>query len=207
MTKGTEGYDRFIQLFVETSRTLDFSDVCNDFIEFLPLPPANILDAGSGAGQNAIALAALGFNVTAVEPMQAFLEASKETNTAQPVQWLKGSLPHLSCLSPELEKFDFVLINAVWHHLCETEREQTISRLSKLIKIGGRCAISLRNGPAGVGSRVFATDANKTIKQFERFGFECLLSINNQASVLANKENVTWARIVVLKNKEAGQFN
>ncbi|MBL4631546.1 MAG: class I SAM-dependent methyltransferase [Paraglaciecola sp.] len=132
MTKGSEGYERFIQLFVDTSSTLDFSEVCKDFIAFLPTPPANILDVGSGAGQNSIALAALGFKVTAVEPMQVFIDASKEANTAQPVQWIKGCLPYLSCLSVELEKFDFVLINAVWHHLNETETEQAIHQANNL---------------------------------------------------------------------------
>lgn len=199
MTKGTEGYERFIQLFVDTSSTLGFSKVCKDFITFLPPPGANILDVGSGAGQNSIALAALGFKVTAVEPMQVFIDASKEANTAQPVQWIKGCLPYLSCLSVELEKFDFVLINAVWHHLNETETEQAIHRLSTLIKKGGRCAISLRNGPAGIGSRVFATDADNTIEQFKKRGFECLLSISNQASILENKEAVKWAKIVLQK--------
>jgi 2-polyprenyl-3-methyl-5-hydroxy-6-metoxy-1,4-benzoquinol methylase len=198
LIKGTEGYQNAAQLFIETSRTLDFHKVCEDFIAFLPKPPANVLDVGSGAGQNALALAAMGFNVTAVEPVQTFLEASQETDTTQAVKWLQGNLPHLNCLPLTLEKFDFVLIAAVWHHLDETERELAVLRLSRLIKKGGKCAISLRNGPAGLGSRVFATDAKKTIRQFETLGFQSLLSITNQNSILANKEDVKWARIVLL---------
>jgi SAM-dependent methyltransferase len=199
MTKGIEGYKRCIQLFIETSQALDFSIVCKDFIDFLPSPPANVLDLGSGAGQNAIALAAIGFDVTAVEPMSAFLEASEKVFTQRSIQWLKGSLPHLACLPQKHKQFDFILIDAVWHHLDEWEREQAILRLSALIKMGGRCAISLRNGPAGLGTRVFATDVDFTIKQFEKCGFECLLSTKNQASILANKENVKWARLVLQK--------
>lgn len=202
MTKGTEGYENAAQLFIETNRTLDFSKVCADFIAFLPTHPAKVLDVGSGAGQNAIALAALGFKVTAVEPVQSFLEASKEADTTQAVKWLQGDLPHLNCLpltlDKSLEKFDFVLIAAVWHHLDETQRELAVLRLSRLIKKGGKCAISLRNGPAGLGSRVFATDVKQTIRQFENLGFQSLLSITNQNSILANKEDVKWARIVLL---------
>lgn len=202
MTKGTEGYENAAQLFIETSRTLDFNKVCADFIAFLPTHPAKVLDVGSGAGQNAIALAALGFKVTAVEPLQSFLEASKEADTTQAVRWLQGDLPQLNCLpltlDKSLEKFDFVLIAAVWHHLDETQRELAVLRLSTLIKKGGKCAISLRNGPAGLGSRVFATDVKQTIRQFENLGFQCLLSITNQNSILANKEDVKWARIVLL---------
>lgn len=203
MTKGTVGYEQFIQLFIETSQVLDFSVVCKDFIAFLPLPPASVLDAGSGAGQNAIALAALGFDVIAVEPMQVFLDAAKEIDTEQSVQWLKGSFPFLSCISQEVQQFDFILIDAVWHHLNETEREQTVIRLSNLIKFGGICAISLRNGPAGIGTRVFTTNSDDTIKQFEKFGFECLLFLSNQDSIIADKKDVKWARVVFQKNKDS----
>lgn len=199
MTKGTEGYERYIQLFIETSQALDFSIVCKDFIGFLPSPPATVLDLGSGAGQNAIALAAIGFDVTAVEPMPAFLEASKKAYTQRSIQWLKSSLPHLACLPQKHKQFDFILIDAVWHHLDKVERKQAILRLSELVKSGRRCAISLRNGPAGLGTRVFATNAELTIKQFEECGFECLLSTKNQASILANKEDVKWSRLVLQK--------
>lgn len=199
MTKGTEGYERCIQLFIETSRSLDFFTVCKDFVAFLPAPPAKILDVGSGVGQNAIALAAQGFAVTAVEPMQEFIEAAKNNQSERSVKWFNGSLPFLKCLSLGSVKFDFILIDAVWHHLNKLEREQAISRLSTLIKEGGRCAISLRNGPAGLGTRVFATDADKTIKQFEKWGFECVFSTTNQASILANKEDVKWAKLVLQK--------
>lgn len=202
MTKGTEGYEQFIQLFIETSQVLDFSVVCKEFIAFLPLPPASVLDAGSGAGQNAVALAALGYDVTAVDPMQVFLDAAKKIDTRQSVQWLKGCLPFLNCISQEVQQFDFILIDAVWHHLNETEREQTVIRLSNLIKLGGICAISLRNGPAGIGTRIFTTNSDDTIKQFEKFGFECLFSVSNQDSIISNKKDVKWARVVLQKNKD-----
>ena len=60
-----------------------------------------------------------------------------------------------------------MLIDAVWHHLTELERENALKKIAPLIKFQGRCAISLRNGPAGMGTRVFATNANDTINLFE----------------------------------------
>ncbi|HSH73671.1 MAG TPA: methyltransferase domain-containing protein [Methylophilaceae bacterium] len=197
MTAGTEGYEKFISLFIKSSQTLDFHKVCKDFIEHLPSKPANILDAGSGAGQNAAALAMLGFTLTAIEPISEFLNAAKTTYKNISVRWLSGSLPHLTCLSSDTELFDFVLIDGVWHHLDEIEREQTVIRLSAIIKKKGKCAISLRSGPAGMGTRVYPTDAVLTIEKFKKYGFECILNLQNQPSILSNKENVKWARLVL----------
>jgi len=76
MTPGTEGYDRFVPLFIQSSQSLDFDLVCKDFIAFLPSKNAKILDLGAGAGQHSAALDKRGFNVTAIEPMIEFLKAA-----------------------------------------------------------------------------------------------------------------------------------
>jgi len=131
--------------------------------------------------------------------MQEFLNAAQNTYKDIPVKWLSDSLPHITCLSSDAEQFDFVLIEGVWHHLDEIEREQAVMLLSKIIKKQGKCAISLRNGPAGVGTRVYPTDSIRTVEQFKKHGFECVLSLQNQSSILRHKENVKWSRIVLQK--------
>ncbi|MDP2596003.1 class I SAM-dependent methyltransferase [Alteromonas stellipolaris] len=199
MVAGTEGYEKFVSRFIEVSQELDFFEVCKDFIAFLPSKPARILDAGSGAGQNAAALAQEGFTVTAVEPMPEFLSAARKRYKSASITWLKGSLPDMACLNTGTAQFDFVLIDGVWHHIDSTERESAVIRLSVLIKKGGRCAISLRNGPAGLGARVYPTDTKLTIQQFEKHGFVCIFEVQNKSSILPNKENVKWARIVLQK--------
>jgi len=199
MTLGTQGYERFIALFIESSKTLDFNVVCKDFVSFLPLKSSKILDLGAGAGQNSAALDKLGFNVTAVEPMTEFLKAAMYEYSTTSIEWLHDSLPKLACLDSHDERFDFVLIDAVWHHLCEAERVIAASKISTLIKIKGKCAISLRNGPAGMGTRVFPTDSKDTINLFKTHGFKCIFRLSNQASILPNKEEVKWTRIVLEK--------
>ncbi len=199
MIAGIEGYKRFTEIFIESSQALDFNKACKDFLSFLPTSPASILDIGTGAGQNAAALAKLGHKVTAVEPMPDFLSSAQTTYKDLNVKWLNGALPELTCISPNHPKFDFILINAVWHHLNEIERELAATRLSTLIKSGGRCAISLRNGLAGMGTRVYPTDSDITIKQFKGMGFNCILHLKNQPSVYSQKKDVNWSRIVLQK--------
>ncbi|TDF35529.1 class I SAM-dependent methyltransferase [Alteromonadaceae bacterium M269] len=199
MTLGTEGYERFVQRFVEVSQGLDFHSVCRDFLQFLPSGRARVLDLGAGVGQNSAALSRLGYAVVAVEPMREFLEAAKDTYTDVDVVWFNDSLPQLAQIKHDTGQFSFVLIDGVWHHLNEVEREQTAGRLSEIIESKGKCAISLRNGQAGMGTRVFPIDVDDTITLLEQYGFKSIFCVRNQASILPNKEQVTWARVVLEK--------
>lgn len=198
MTSGTQGYERFVSIFIETSQSLDFYQSCKDYLNFLPKAPADILDVGAGVGQNAATLARLGYRVKAVEPMPEFLAAAHAAYPQLPIDWRNDSLPHLVTLD-ENAQFDFLLVEGVWHHLDESERALAIARLSVLVKPQGVCAISLRNGPAGMGSRVFPTDALQTIEQFKKIGLECIFCTQNQPSICSFKENVFWSRIVLKK--------
>lgn len=197
-TPGIQGYAQSTERFIESSLALDFSKVCKDFMEYLPPTPARILDAGAGVGQNAAALADMGYRVTAVEPTPEFLDVAKARFSTRSVTWLSGSLPMLD----ELEAtacFDFILVDGVWHHLSKSERSQSLAKFASILSRRGRCAISLRNGPAGLGTCVYPTDVDETIEQAVRHGFDCIFSVQNQPSLMPNKEGVTWARLVFEK--------
>lgn len=194
---GTAGYNSAPQGFIAACQALRFDEACREFVRFLPPAPARVLDVGAGAGQNAAALAALGHAVTAVEPMAEFLDAARATYPAAPVTWLDDSLPALGGLRPEAGGFDFILVAGVWHHLDATERKRAMARLAHLLARGGHCALTLRNGPPGMGTRVYATDAAETIRQAEDAGLSCVLRLENQPSRLGLKAGVSWARIVL----------
>ena len=195
---GTRGYEASVRDFVEVSQALKFHEVCRDFLEYLPEPPARILDVGAGAGQNAAALARSGYQVTAIEPMAAFRSASQAAYPGLDVTWQEDSLPLLESLN-EQAPFDFILLDGVWHHLQAAERTEALSRLAGLLCSGGKCALSLRNGPAGMGTHVFPTSANETVRQAQATGLTCIFLRENLPSVLPNKEAVRWARIVLLR--------
>lgn len=199
MTAGTEGYERFHEEFIDCCRTIDFNSACAEFKEFLPAIPARILDIGSGAGQNAAALSGMGYDVTAIEPVPVFLKDSAAFYQRFSIQWVLDSLPELKVLDAAFGFYDFVLINAVWHHLDNHERNRSISRIAALVANGGYCAVSLRNGPAGIGTRVFPTSLNTTIEKFQNNGFSCVFKVQNKPSILSNKKDVTWARAVFKK--------
>ena len=199
MTQGTEGYERNAPQFIEACQTLDFELICKDLLELLPPPKSSVLDVGAGAGQNAAALDKLGFDVTAIEPWDEFRVAAQRTSAGTSIKWLPFSLPELICLESGANKFDFVLIEGVWHHLDEIERAQSAAQISRSVYQGGTCAISLRNGPAGLGTRVFPTGTDATVRLFKRQGFECIFRLDNIDSILPNKEDVKWSRVVFQK--------
>lgn len=201
LTPGTEGYEKFIPRFIEGSQALDFHLVCKDFVDFLPQEKGKVLDAGAGAGQNAAALAERGYIVTAVEPMTEFLTAAQSTYKESSIEWIQGSLPLLECLGSASERFDFILIDGVWHHLSDAEQVQALKRISALLNSGGKCAISLRNGPPGMGICVYPTDVNWVIKQAKEVGLESIFLVENQPSIFSYKKGVTWARVVFEKIK------
>ena len=196
---GTEGYERHVPEFIRLSQALSFETVCADFLGHLPEPPGRILDAGTGAGQNAAALALMGHSVVAVEPLSAFLEAARTTYAALDIRWIRDSLPLLERLPAQSGPFDFILVDGVWHHLTEEERSRTLARFSVLLREGGRCALSLRNGPPGMGTRVYPTRVRDTVQDAEQTGFVCTYVNENQPSLLPGKASVSWARLVLEK--------
>jgi len=198
--RGSEGYERSVGRFVELSQSLKFEDVCRDFLAFLPKAPGNVLDAGAGAGQNAAALAAMGYQVVAVDPMDAFLEAAQKAYSDTAIVWLNDSLPELKELATIHSEFDFILVDGVWHHLSVTQRRSALKRFWNLLCLGGRCALSLRNGPPGLGTCVYPTSASDTIRDAEAIGFEGIYLAEDQPSVLNGKEDVVWSRVVLERN-------
>ncbi|ABV37733.1 methyltransferase type 11 [Shewanella sediminis HAW-EB3] len=196
---GTKGYGRFVSCFIESSQSLSFNEACKDFIDFLPPISGLVLDVGAGAGQNSAALAELGYSVVAVEPMTEFLDAARIKYSVLPITWLNGSLPMIECLRSDQSKFDLILVIGVWHHLNEAEGALAMKRFASLLNSGGICAFSLRNGPPGMGTHVYQTDANHTVKQAKKLGLECIFMLEDQPSILKNKDDVKWARLVSQK--------
>lgn len=200
MISGTAGYENSVGRFIEISRKLKFEEINNDFLPYLPSRPARVLDLGCGVGQNAAALAARGYSVVAVEPMREFLAAAREFYAHFPINWQRGSMPLVACLGESAKEFDFILIDGVWHHLNLVQRDVALCRVAEMLAPGGRCAISLRNGPAGLGRCVYPTNADYVQEQAQKLGLDCVLKVENQPGVLAHQAGVTWSRLILEKS-------
>ncbi|MEJ5103822.1 class I SAM-dependent methyltransferase [Chryseobacterium sp. MYb328] len=195
---GTEGYTAALDKFIEATVSIDFTELHHDFIPFIPKSPSRILDLGAGIGKDSSVLSAMGHSVTAVEPSEALFKAGKKLYPNFGINWIQDALPELKFLSPDV-KFDFILVSGVWHHLSPEEQHFSMIKVSQLLTKKGILALSLRNGPAGVGTHIFPTCTISTIQQAEQTGLKALLTLEKQPSLLPGKEPVIWSRLVFQK--------
>ncbi len=194
--KGTNGYAGAIHRFIEATDAIGFKELHEFCAKYIPISPGKILDIGSGSGRDAAEFAAMGHSVVAAEPCPELLVSSRNTYPYSRVEWVEDSLPELNKLTHKYNQFDFILCSAVWHHIDDAERETALAVIARLLKPRGIFAVSLRNGPVGVGIHVFPTDANKTIDLAESCNLINLLHQSNQPSLIRNKKRVIWSKLV-----------
>jgi SAM-dependent methyltransferase len=133
---------------------LDFETVHADWLACLPKNPGTAMDIGAGSGRDALALAKRGWEVVAVEPAQRLRQLGGTHTAGTAVQWMDDQLPELTQVRGLSERFDLIILSAVWMHLPPSERERAMRVLSELLAPGGRLCITLRHGP-GDGKRTF----------------------------------------------------
>lgn len=198
--KGVAGYSQAIQKYIQSTHEIPFDILHKDFLPFIPGPNKRIIDLGAGFGRDAFHLSQSGHSVLAVEPLADFRKVGQKMYRSDTLQWVNDFLPDLQKLERFNGSFDFALSSGVWHHLNEKDQETAIKRVSELLRPGGIFALSLRNGPAGLGTYIFPINIERTIKSAKDHGFELLLELKDQPSLMKHKEHVKWSRLV-LKRK------
>jgi 2-polyprenyl-3-methyl-5-hydroxy-6-metoxy-1,4-benzoquinol methylase len=131
----------------------------------LPTQPGLACDIGAGSGRDARWLANLGWSVTAVEPSEKLRQLGTSHTTALncspgSVAWLDDSLPELKRLRSLDQRFQLILISAVWMHLPPALHERAMRIVSNLLAPGGILVISLRIGE-DKEKRFYPVTANK----------------------------------------------
>jgi len=123
---------------LERHRT-EFAVVRRALKEFLPPPPALVLDAGSGPGRYAIALARQGYTVTVCDISQASLDLAQKRAQAAGVK-LRGAI-HASAVDLSMldaTAYDAVLLmGPLYHLLAKEERLRAIRSALRLLKPQG----------------------------------------------------------------------
>src|SRR5712664_1649933 len=111
---GTEGYaDEAAELF-RHYESFPAADAHRAVLHLIPTAPGSILDIGSGTGRDAAWFAAMGHRVVAVEPTDAMRLPAMRLHPSPLIEWLDDSLPDLALLLTRGERFDAVMLSAVW---------------------------------------------------------------------------------------------
>ena len=127
--------------------TLDSAAIFAPVAEYFPAPPGRVLDLAAGPGRDARYMADLGFDVTAVEPIETFRIRGAEV--VPEARWIDDRLPELPVGAGLGERFDLILMCAVLHHLDPPDRAASIASLGPLLAPGGRAILSRKHMDAG----------------------------------------------------------
>ena len=100
----------------------------------------NCLDIGCGAGNEAIFLRQLGYNVTGIDFSANALEIAKERAKIKNVNvtWIKRMVTDTGLPG---NSFDFINDRACFHHVVESERKLYANEMYRILKPGGRLLI------------------------------------------------------------------
>lgn len=148
-TRVLEEYAREAPELVESFERIASADVYAPVAHVLPAQPARIVDVGAGTGRDAAWFAQLGHSVLAVEPTDGLRAAGMELHPSPKIAWLSDTLPDLARTLAREEKFDYVIVCAVWQHLSRDERARAMPNLARLVANDGRLIMVLRHEPPG----------------------------------------------------------
>ncbi|MCR9270282.1 MAG: class I SAM-dependent methyltransferase [Hyphomonadaceae bacterium] len=169
--------------------------------QWFPKPPRRVLDIGAGTGRDAAWLASLGHSVLAVEPTDALRHGAQALHPEPGITWLSDLLPGLPNVVALNQRFDLILINAVWMHLTEAERRTAFATVAGLMASGARLFISQRHGPIPEGRRMFDVTGAETIAFATRYGLKTLYH-ERKGSIMAEstRRGVEWTCLVFEKS-------
>jgi SAM-dependent methyltransferase len=193
---GTEGYGETADALVKRYESLSFADVHRETLHLFPMAPSRVLDVGAGTGRDAAALAALGHTVVAVEPTPELRTHGRRLHRDAAIIWIDDALPDLDKVQERGERFDLVMLTAVWMHLDLGQRERAMARIAALLRPGALVTLLLRHGPVPVGRRMFEVSAAETRALAAHHGLE-IIHDSERPALLG--DSAVWWSVLALR--------
>jgi SAM-dependent methyltransferase len=138
MEKTTAYYDAHARQFDERTRAREMDELYDSFLEHVP-EGGLILDAGCGPGRDAVAFAARGYHVTAIDASAAMVALASER--------LSAPAYHMSFNQLAFDRdFDGIWACASLLHVTRADLPQVMRRLHAALKTGGVMFASFKYG-------------------------------------------------------------
>jgi SAM-dependent methyltransferase len=199
---GTEGYADEAEDLFKRYESIPTADAHRAVLHLIPTAPSRILDIGSGTGRDAAWFASLGHRVVAVEPTDALRLPAMALHPSPQIEWLNDSLPELALVRTRGERFDLVMLTAVWMHLDAQQRQRAMPNLAALVREGGTVIMKIRHGPVPAGRRMFEIAPEETIGLARMQGLRPVVSLRTESSQEANRAaGVDWTSLAFVKAK------
>ncbi len=189
---GTAGYAEQADDLVDSYESVVFDDLYRPLMEFLP-EGGRALDIGAGTGRDAAALADRGFQVRAVEPTAELRSHAQRLHPNRDILWTDDSLPDLAVVHSSGERFNLVLMTAVWMHLDEGERKHAMPHVAELLAPEGRLFMTVRKGPIPAGRRMFEVPIDPLVCQAQAEGLHLLRQY--EFADMLGRRDVSWTML------------
>ncbi|MEO0607434.1 MAG: class I SAM-dependent methyltransferase [Pseudomonadota bacterium] len=164
---------------------------------FFPVAPASILDIGAGTGRDAGWFASLGHRVVAAEPTEQLRTRAAKLHAHPNIIWVDDILPDIPVLRARHERFEMILMHAVWMHLRAEERREAMAHVAGLLTPKGRLFISQRHGPIPEGRRMFDVSGEETIELAAQNGLKALYHDRTESIAAENRaRKIEWTKLV-----------
>ncbi|MFD9377869.1 class I SAM-dependent methyltransferase [Streptomyces sp. NPDC059999] len=194
----TSGYGMSAQALAEQYESVTFIEVHREVLHLFPTQPSTVLDIGAGSGRDAAALAARGHRVIAAEPTAELRTLGRRLHADRDIEWVDDALPRLPRLTALEQRFDLILLTAVWMHLDARQRTSAMGSLVSLLKNEARVVLSLRHGPVPAGRRMFPVSAAETISLADSHGLDVVHEAEREDP--HGRPGVAWTYLVFQLN-------
>ncbi len=198
-----KNYEAAAPVLIEKFNALSSSELYAHLLDlFADQAGRDLLDIGAGTGRDAAWFSDMGYNVTAVEPVDAFRESGMARYQNKDIVWIDDRLPSLAKMRERGLKYDIVTICAVWQHLSEVDRKIAMRQLSSLVRPGGAVIMSLRHGDGAPDRPCFPVDIEDTVTSAVRNGFELVVTEDRDSVQPTNQaRGITWTWLVLQKKR------
>lgn len=152
--------------------------------------PLSVLDVGAGTGRDASWFAAHGHRIVAVEPSPAMQRIGKRLHPAPEIEWRSDSLPNLVETQASGEKYDLIVLSAVWMHVKPNDRQHALKTLLSLLKSGGKIYLTLRIGPSEPARGIYRVSVDELQELLTPLGVQTE-KLDEQTDLLG-RSNIRW---------------
>ena len=195
-----DSYNKTAEKLSDVYNSLNISKINPGLEDRLPVSSdqnrLKALDLGCGTGHAAHWLAEeKGFDVVAIDGAANMIKVAQEKKSHSRIRYMVDLLPEVDNVKALGEKFDVILLSAVWMHLDIPERKQMVDAIAALANKGALIYITLRHGENPPDRPMFSTSADelKVLAHACGMAFEHLGCNDDKQG----RGNVSWEQVAL----------
>lgn len=157
--------------------------------------PLSVLDVGAGTGRDASWFAAHGHRIVAAEPSPAMQQIGKRLHPSPEIEWRLDSLPELPETLASGEKYDLIILSAVWMHVKPDDRRRALETLLRLLEPDGKIYLTLRIGPSEPARGIHRVSVDGLRELLDPLGLKAQ-KLDEQSDLLG-RSNIRWVAMSI----------